>query len=194
MAPSIVVFPTAGWNSYTSLASADAYLENQLHATAWRAASADDKTRALITMTAWLERLRWKGEKTVSSQEGTWPRATVVDQDGNTLDSATIPEFLQEAEWEGAAALLADLSVLTSSQGSVKKITDGDVAIEWGAPLGGKPSKFPKIVKQLITFFLRAQATSAAGAVFGQAVDEDGTIVDSDYVDPDLWNRTDPLG
>ena len=102
-------------NSYAELADAEAYFEDRLGSNDngnWNKTSAGvdrsdtDKERALITATRRLDEETFRGTKTSSDQALKWPRAGVLDEDGNEFDNNTIPERVKQATFIVALELL----------------------------------------------------------------------------------------
>lgn len=98
-------------NSYCTLAYALDYLANQIidkiTIPAWLAATSDDKSRALIMATRVLdETMIWKGFKRTRLRSLRWPRSGVLTPDGFWYDYDTVPDIVQQATAEVAAAYL----------------------------------------------------------------------------------------
>jgi hypothetical protein len=82
--------------SYVSLAEANEYFSNRLHADAWAEASDADKEKALQQATKAIDRQRLNGRKTNPSQPLAFPR----------YPDTEIPEVVKEACCEEALAIL----------------------------------------------------------------------------------------
>ena len=82
--------------SYVSLAEANEYFSNRLHADAWVEASDADKEKALAMATKTIDRQRLNGRKTNPSQPLAFPR----------YPDAEIPQNVKEACCEEALAIL----------------------------------------------------------------------------------------
>jgi len=89
----------ANANSYVTLASANSFLEQNIHLySTWASTSTANREASLIYATTLLDaQMDWIGTKGASSQALRWPRDDVDDPDGYAVDSETIPVFLQEA-------------------------------------------------------------------------------------------------
>lgn len=98
--PSAIVttIGAANANSYIDVASADAYFDDRLEASAWTGVGADYKTRALLQAAKRLNRENWQGDRAKNDQSLAWPRAGVVKPDGSGAGSI---DFIP-----GAGALL----------------------------------------------------------------------------------------
>ena len=104
-------------NSYLTLTTAQSYADSDLAATDWDAATADKRTRALITATRHLSALRFIGSKTASTQALPWPRKDAITSDGE-IDDDVIPAELLQAQWEIANALIQGVQISGSAAGT----------------------------------------------------------------------------
>ena len=126
-------------NSYISVAEADTYHSNRGN-TEWAAATNEEKEQALILATQYLDgryRKKWKGVKSSVSQALSWPRISVYDEDGYSLDG-TIPSRLTYATAEAALAKIkgTDLTPELDRGGQVRRERVGSLETEYspGAP------------------------------------------------------------
>lgn len=94
-------------NSYTSLTFAETYLlTERVGSAGWILFDEPDREAALIQATRILERERFKGAKTATTQALKFPRSGIVDEDGDEYDDATVPTDIQRACAEIAFDLL----------------------------------------------------------------------------------------
>lgn len=141
----------ASANSYETLAEAQAYFDTRLTVDAWD--SAADQNVLLIMATRILDALaqpfktfippqggepgyyrvrrQWTGAPATTTQKLAWPRTGMYDQNGNLIDSATLPQALKDAQSELAGQLggedrTLDNSVIIQGLTSVKA---GSVAL-----------------------------------------------------------------
>lgn len=93
----LIVAPTAGAESYISVANADAYHVARGNA-AWALLSTEAKEQALRKATDYMGRYsgRWKGERLNAGQVLDWPRAGVV-VDGYEINWETVPAAIANA-------------------------------------------------------------------------------------------------
>ena len=86
-------------NAYVTLASANVFLEPNIHIYAtWAALSTANAEASIIFATSLLDsQIDYIGTKGASTQALRWPRDFVDDPDGYAVDSETIPVFLQKA-------------------------------------------------------------------------------------------------
>ena len=82
--------------SYVSLAEANEYFSDRLHADAWAEAADADKEKALVMATKAIDRQRLNGRKTNPSQPLAFPR----------YPDAEIPQKVKDACCEEALAIL----------------------------------------------------------------------------------------
>lgn len=95
-------------NSYITVAEGDTYADERLQATGWTGEDADDKARAVIQATRWLDGLDYEGTKSATSQALKWPRQAAFDEDLEEYDTASVPEVIKQATFELALVLLND--------------------------------------------------------------------------------------
>lgn len=95
-------------NSYASVVDGDAYHDGHLYATAWTAATTENKEKALVFATRLLDaEFRFKGVKASTTQALQWPRAECRDPDGDDyLASDAVPHAVVQATCELARELL----------------------------------------------------------------------------------------
>lgn len=138
-------------NSYLSVAAADSIANNMLSTVGWGTATTDDKGRALITATRYLDQLEWIGTKTSTTQALLWPRedATCGEKD---YANNVIPDEIKFATFDLADALLGDSTLLSGTPAASGELIPGipnadlksakvDVlAVEFKDTGGGSPS------------------------------------------------------
>ena len=103
-------------NAYANAADADAYHEGHLYATAWVAATAEQKDAALVMATRLIDsQLQFDGGKTNPLQSLQWPREGCHDPDGlrvasgagsSELPANLMPKGVVDATCEMARELL----------------------------------------------------------------------------------------
>jgi len=170
---------TVGTNSYITVADADAYLDQSPRATDWAFLGAQDKIRALIGAYRRLEREDWAGSKTNSAptQTQAFPRTGLVNKEGETLDSGTVPQFIKDAQAEYAFELSQDpdLEAQANTGSNEKRLRAGSAEIEFFQPTIGsaQSTTFPTAVQEIIGCFLESGATSGGtiGGVFTSGTD-----------------------
>lgn len=123
----------AGANSYVDPAGSIAvnYFDSHLYASVWTAASVDDRAKAVIMATQYIDALiAWKGQKADSTQPLQWPRSWVW-LDGGYLDDDEIPLDIQKAILETAQAfMVANRVADTGKAAGISQLGLGNGAID----------------------------------------------------------------
>ena len=107
-------------NAYASVADGDAYHAGHLYASAWTAASADQKAVALVMASRLLDaEYQFGGVRTVMTQALQWPRVDCPDPDtGDMVAETMVPKAVVEAACELARELLvADRTAAPAGEG-----------------------------------------------------------------------------
>lgn len=152
--------------SYISVADTDTYVQLHLRSAntdrvEWLAAATADKEIALRQATDWLDiqfQQRWQGRRSNEDQALAWPRWGVVDFDGYTIESDSLPQDLLDATAEMAArGVSGDLfSDIDSPAGAIKRTRDKVGPLESEIEYTGSATqqaayvKAEKIVAQLL--------------------------------------------
>lgn len=187
----VVATVTIGGNNYnvyglTSAPVTDAttYFAGQLgaSATAWGAATADNRARALVSAVRWMERaVVWSGTKTSGAQPLDWPR-NGASCDGTAVADGTIPDEVALAEFELAGLILRDASVAEGSGtgSNIRRAKAGSAEVEYFSATAGGPTdtRLPQVAHDLVKC-LYGGATGIAEPFVS------GTDVCSDFDDDD---------
>ena len=113
----VTVTATAGAsdaNSYISIAAGDGFANVYLGTLAWTSASNDDKGRAVIMATRYLDELEWIGTRATTTQALAWPRSEAECGEWSFTD-AEIPQPIKQACFDLAEALLLSPAALGGS-------------------------------------------------------------------------------
>ena len=113
----VTVTATAGAsdaNSYLTVAAADSIANETLGTLKWATATADNKARALIQATRYLDELQWIGTRTTTTQSLSWPRTDAACGEWS-FASTVIPQPIKQACFDLAEALLGDATLLSGS-------------------------------------------------------------------------------
>lgn len=143
-----------GTNSYGSRAEADTYFADTLRNAAWAANSTADKDLGLIEATRQMERQDYRFAKVNTLA---FPMADATDCQGNDLSEAETLVQGKEAQFELAAALLADRNLLTTTstdKKDKKKVKAGSVEIEFFHQHEHEGTRFPAVVTEILRCFL----------------------------------------
>lgn len=149
-------------NSYIEdVATATAYFDERLNVAAWTAATSDEKTRALIQATRWLDTAEFEGVRVSQAQALKFPRYGATDQDGYEFDTASIPDIVQHATCELALTLLNAGSTDTLANTGLEAFANVKVGpIDVTPRLTQKAGEFPEHVKALLRPVLESSGMS----------------------------------
>ena len=150
---------------YGDLPDANAYLQAQITATAWAAASDLTKSQALVSMTRVLDRQKWLGQPTDGYLGMAFPRTGIFYPDNQPVDPGIVPFEVIFATFEGAAQLVAGVSIedVASTFNYNRLIKAGSVEIEYFRQTGAAP-RFPQVIMELIGQWLGGVGQVAARA------------------------------
>lgn len=107
----------ASANSYVTLAEANTYFETVPDSSTWTDKTDDQKNRALISATRWIDALSFYGDRCTTTQALKWPREDYT-VDGIDLACTLIPEPIKVATYELARALANDTDAIIGSTGT----------------------------------------------------------------------------
>ena len=107
-------------NAYANVADGDAYHAGHLYASAWTAATADQKAVALVMASRLIDaEYQFGGTRSVASQALQWPREDCPDPDaGDMVAETMVPKAVVEAACELARELiLTDRTAAPAGEG-----------------------------------------------------------------------------
>ena len=145
--------PSASSDSYVTLEAADLYHANRGN-TDWTGTDAE-KARMLRRGTQYMDNrylARWKGTKATSGQALQWPRDSMTDEDGNGIDSDTIPQRIKDACCEAARTVPYTQKV--SNPQNLKRVKAGSVEVEYATEAPQR--EILDLVDELVRPFLYA--------------------------------------
>ena len=123
----------AAANSYVTLASANTYFETVPDSTTWTNKTDDQKNRALISATRWIDGLSFYGDRCTTTQALKWPREDYT-VDGIDLACTLIPDAIKTATYELARALANDTDAITGTTGTTgiyDEVELGDLRVKY---------------------------------------------------------------
>ena len=140
MAATIVAtLKSATANSYVTLAEANTYFETVPDSTTWTNKTDDQKNRALISATRWIDGLNFYGDRCDESQALKWPRNNYhVDDD--ELACTSIPANIKYAQYELARALANETDAITGNKGTdgvYEEVKLGDMEVKYNTSSQG---------------------------------------------------------
>lgn len=159
------------FDTYVDLDAANTYLKGQISAASWLAETDEDqKARAIVSATRFIDRQRWQGTKTDSAQAHAFPRQGLTYADsGDAVASDSVPQEVLDATCELASALLDGSEVQTNTQPNsnlTQSLKAGSVAISYfrGDDQAGR---FPQIIQELLGFWLAGSIVAASSIATG---------------------------
>ena len=140
MAATIVAtLKSATANSYVTLAEADTYFETVPDSTTWDNKTDDQKKRALISATRWIDSLNFYGDRCDEDQALKWPRNN-YEVDDVELACTAIPKNIKYAEYELARALANETDAITGNKGTdgtYEEVKIGDMEVKYNTDSQG---------------------------------------------------------
>ena len=112
--------------SYISVEEGDSFAVQQLGTLKWSTATYDEKAKALISATRYLDQLQWIGSRATATQALAWPRIGAVCGEKSYGETVIPPEVKQGTFWL-AELLLNDPNALAgnSSVGAGGQLVPG---------------------------------------------------------------------
>lgn len=148
-------------NSYSNLADANTYHTERLHNDEWLLAGEKVRESALVWASRTLDdKFDWVGTPTDTDNGLRFPRANVVDRDGTTLDSATIPTFLERATAELALEFIRSDIFQNQDSFGIRKVSAGQNAAAVSFT-GESATTIPRQVTSMITFYVTGGASGS---------------------------------
>ena len=123
----------ANANSYVTLTEANSYFETVPDSSTWTNKTDDQKNRALISATRWIDSFVFYGDRCDDGQALKFPRNN-YQVDGVELACSTIPLNIKYAQYELARALANDTDAITGNKGTVgtpEKVKIGDLEVNY---------------------------------------------------------------
>ncbi len=120
-------------NSYVTLAAANTYFETVPDSSTWINKTDDQKNRALISATRWIDALTFYGDRCAETQALKWPRNNYT-VDGIDLACTSIPDGVKTATYELARAFANDTEAITGTTGTsgiYDQVELGDLKVKY---------------------------------------------------------------
>jgi hypothetical protein len=115
---------SASANSYLTVAAADDLANLYLGTLSWSSATTDNKGRALIMATRYLDELSYVGARASTTQALLWPRTDAACGEWEFTDSE-IPQPIKQATFDLAEYLLGDSNVLSGAGAGSSELIPG---------------------------------------------------------------------
>ena len=132
----------ASANSYVTLAEANTYFETVPDSSTWTDKTDDQKNRALISATRWIDTFVYQGDRCDENQALKFPR-TNYQVDRVELSCSTIPLNIKYAQYELARALANDTNAMTGNlgtDGNFSEVKLGDIEVKYNTASQGTGS------------------------------------------------------
>jgi len=129
-------------NSYVTLTEANSYFETVPDSTTWDNKTVDQKNRALIAATRWIDSFVYYGDRCDDGQALKFPRNN-YQVDGVELACSKIPNNIKYAQYELARALANDTDAITGTtgnQGNIAEAKLGDLEVKYNVATQGTGS------------------------------------------------------
>ena len=131
-------------NRYVTLAEANTYFETVPDSSTWTNKTDDQKNRALIAATRWIDSFVYYGDRCDDGQALKFPRNN-YQVDGVELACSKIPNIIKYAQYELARALANDTDAITGTTGKEGNISEaklGDLAVKFSTSSQGVGSVY----------------------------------------------------
>lgn len=121
MTVTVVATPVgdASCNSYITVAEGDAFAALELATLSWSSATTDEKGKALIAATRYLDQLIWIGSKVTTTQALMWPR-TDAECGEKSYATTVIPPEVKYGTFLLAEALLDDPDAMSGNSPTIQ--------------------------------------------------------------------------
>ena len=130
---------SASANSYVTLAEANTYFETVPDSSTWTNKTDDQKNRALIEATRWIDSFVYFGDRCDQGQALKFPRNN-YQVDGVELACSKIPSGIKYAQYELARALANDPDAITGTtgkEGNISQAKLGDLEVKFSTSTQG---------------------------------------------------------
>ena len=132
----------ANANSFVTLDEANNYFATVPDSSTWDDKTVDQKKRALISATRWIDSFVYYGDRCDDGQALKFPRNN-YQVDGVELACSTIPLNIKYAQYELARALANDADAITGTTGKEGNISEaklGDLEVKFNTASQGTGS------------------------------------------------------
>lgn len=131
-------------NSYVTQDEADNYFEDRMYSSSWEALEDENKEKFLITSSRMLDwYIKWKGNKTDSTQSMQWPRSNVIRPDGTEIDADSLPPEIKIATYEQALLCIASDRLLDDPLAGIGELKVSSLMIKAGPEKPNQTNKKP---------------------------------------------------
>jgi hypothetical protein len=157
----------ANANSFVTLDEANNYFATVPESSTWDDKTVDQKKRALISATRWIDSFVYFGDRCDQGQALKFPRNN-YQVDDVELSCTTIPNNIKYAQYELARALANDTDAITGTTGKDGNIAEaklGDLAVKFNtSSQGSGPTNNILDVYPWLQSYLGAYMIGGAGS------------------------------
>lgn len=153
-------------NSYVTLAEANTYFETAPDSATWTDKTTDQRNRALISATRWLDSLSFYGSRCTDTQALSWPREN-YKVDGLPLACTLIPPRIKTATYELARALANDPNAIIGTSGltgTYDEVSLGELRVKYNST-----SQTPGLINNVFDVYPWLQSYLGAYTLGGAA-------------------------
>lgn len=143
-------------NSYVTVAEAAAYFSDRVHSELWD--EFEDQAAALVTASQMLDwYVKWKGNRSSTTQSMYWPRVEVTRSDGTVIDETILPPELKVAVYELALSSLEKDRTADNPLAGLEQVKAGSLMVKAdngdidSTEIDAIPEKVWKILSDLYT-------------------------------------------
>ena len=134
-------------NSYVTVAEAASYFANRTHSEAW--GEFDGQSAALCTASQMLDwYIKWKGDKTTTTQAMQWPRTGAIRGDGTEIADDELPPELKVAVYELALVSLDEDRTAINPLAGIDQVKAGTLMVK--ASVGGVNSTEEDVIPEKV--------------------------------------------
>ena len=164
---------SASANSYVTLAEANSYFETVPDSATWTNKTDDQKIRALISATRWIDSLNFYGDRCDNGQALKWPRNNwLIDR--VELTCSVIPATIKYATYELARELANDTDAITNTQNDPDELYEevelGELRVKYKGSKSDNPINNIFDVYPWLQSYLGAYTVGGAGGFQIRAV------------------------
>ena len=162
-------------NSYVTLAEANTYFETVPNSSTWTDKTDDQKNRALIDATRWIDNLNFYGTRRENGQALKFPRNN-YKIDNVELTCSSIPNNIKYAQYELARLLANDPEAMTGvsgTEGNISEVKLGDIQVKYNSQSQGVGTtnnvldKYPQLQSYLGAYMLGGSGSYQTRVVRG---------------------------
>tara|TARA_R110000744_G_scaffold380215_1_gene500250 strand:- start:43960 stop:44568 length:609 start_codon:yes stop_codon:yes gene_type:complete len=193
-----VTIGTDSWSVYAlvlteAIANTDSFWAGRLgaEATAWTAATANEKIQAVVMAADWLDRaLIFSGDKTVATQDRAWPRDSATNGCTGvaTTDGSTPDDIFRAQSWLSGVILADNAASSSTGEGAnIKSAKAGSAQVVFFRPTTGtaEDTRLPTVADDYTKCYTDAGTSSgiAGPTITGTTATSSATACDDELTE-----------